>query len=333
MNVLVIGGTAFAGRHLTDALLRGGHTVTLFNRGLSGAPASGTVEQVHGDRKSDLARLDGRTFDAVVDMCGYTPDGVERSARYFANRTDRYLFVSTISVYDNEGLPQVDETSPVLRLPASVDRTKLDLAHYGALKALCEAVVRSTYRHRAAIVRPGLIVGPYDRTDRYTYWPLRIAQGGEVLAPVGPSEPVQYIDARDLAAFIVRLVETGASGTYNAVSPPGTFTIGDVFDACTRAAGSKPRFVWAPADWLEAHNVEAWNDLPLWVPAGPDRGMVNVQARRALVAGLTIRPALETARDTLAWALGAGKRLETLKAGLRPERETELRAELTAALK
>lgn len=338
MNVLIIGGTRFVGRHIVDVLLERGHRVTLFNRGISNASAFAQVEQVHGDRVRDLHRLDGRTWDAVVDACGYTPDAVEQSARYFAERTGRYVFISTISVYDfNAAAACIDEDSPLAVLPAGADRSSVTPESYGPLKTLCETVVRSTYRHRASIVRPGLVAGPHDPTDRFTYWPVRVDAGGTVLAPETPQHPVQYIDARDLAHFTLRLLEAADGGTYNAVTPPGAVTFGELFEACRRAAASGTSEQWVDGGFLQEHGVQPWSDLPMWVPAGPEfSGHLSVSGARALVHGLEPRPVADTVRDTLAWARAAGKRAGALKAGLSPEREAQLLQEyqrrLTAAV-
>jgi 2'-hydroxyisoflavone reductase len=338
MNVLIIGGTRFVGRHIVDALIERGHRVTLFNRGVSNASAFEDVEQVHGDRARDLHLLDGRTWDVVVDACGYTPDVVEQSARYFAERTARYIFISTISVYDfNAATARIDEDSKLAVLPAGADRSTVTPESYGPLKVLCEEVVRSTYRHRASIVRPGLVAGPHDPTDRFTYWPVRMEAGGTVLAPESAEHPVQYIDARDLAHFTVRLLESADSGTYNAVTPPGAVTFGELLEACGRAAASGVRIQWVNGGFLEAHGVQPWADLPMWIPAGSQfAAHLSVSGARALVRGLQPRSVAETVRDTLAWAKLTGRRMGELKAGLSPAREAELLQEyqrqLTAAV-
>jgi 2'-hydroxyisoflavone reductase len=272
-----------------------------------------------------LERVGNRTWDAVIDTSGYTPDVVERSARFFANRTHRYLFVSTISVYDESRTDGPDEDAPLHVLPRDVDRTQFNVEYYGALKALCEAAVRSTFRHRASIVRPGLVAGPHDPTDRFTYWPLRVDAGGDVLSPVSRKEPVQYVDARDLAAFCTHLLECDDGGTYNCVVPRDTLTFGDLLDACVRVSSTKPRFIWGDAEFLRKNEVNPWSDLPLWIPADqPHRAIQRADSVRALVRGLKIRPLLETARDTLNWARADGKRFGNLDAGLTPEREIGL---------
>lgn len=325
MNVLIIGGTRFVGRYIADALTARGHGVTLFNRGRSNPTAHSELEQIHGDRSEDLHRLDGRKWDAVIDTCGYTPDVVERSTRYFADKTGRYLFVSTISVYDEAQSGGLKEDAPLHVLPPGADRTKLVVENYGALKAQCEAVVRSTFRQRASIVRPGLVAGPYDPTDRFTYWPVRVDAGGTVLAPSSPSHRIQYIDVRDLAQFVVHLLESNDGGTYNCVTPADYYTFGDLLAACSRVSSSGATFEWAGEDFLKEKEVSPWAELPLWIPQSePHYAITGANANRAYVRGLQIRPLLKTVRDTLAWAIANGRRLGSLGAGLSPEREDAL---------
>jgi 2'-hydroxyisoflavone reductase len=254
MNILLIGGTRFVGRHIADALTARGHRVMLFNRGTH-AQVHADLEQVHGDRKHDLSRLDGRTWDAVVDTCGYTPDAVEASARYFADRAKRYVFMSTISVYDHERTDGPGEDAPLMQLPEGADPAEYSDERYGALKALCEQQVLRIFGDRAAILRPGLITGPFDHTDRFTYWPLRFDEGGDVLAP--PAETrVRYIDARDLAAFAVHLLESERGGVYNCVTPPGSVTFGALAEACmAEASAEDAQPVWVSEEFLALHEV------------------------------------------------------------------------------
>lgn len=337
MDVLIIGGGRFIGRHITDALLAHGHTVTHFNRGRSSAPVPG-VTTIHGDRNTDLRLTGERMWDAVIDTCGYTPDVVERSLRYFDGRTHRYVFISTISVYDENHTGTPDEDAPLAVLPAKTDPTVFDVQFYGALKALCERAVRSALRSRATIFRPGLVAGPMDPTDRFTYWPVRIDAGGTVLVPVGAGEPVQYIDARDLAAFAVHVVERDDAGTYNCITPPGRDTFGSLLDACARATRSHASLVWVPADFLEERDVQPWSDVPLWIPDGdPHRFITQTRSARAFVRGLQTRSVEATVHDTVQWARSTGKKIGSLHAGLAPAREAallrEYAASLTAAVK
>jgi len=325
VRVLILGGTKFLGVHLTQALLARGHEVTHFNRGLTSASGLPGARTVTGDRTRGFGSLGAERFDAVLDTSGYLPHVVERSARFFAARAQRYVFVSTVSVYDlsNEA---PNEDARVCALPADAPRTEVRDESYGPLKALCEAVVCSTYRRRATILRPGLIVGPLDPTDRFTYWPLRFARGGDVLVPAPPQRPVQFVDARDVAEFAVGLVERECGGVYNVTSAAGTVTMGSVVAACADAARVGYRLREADDAFLEAHGVGPWIELPLWVPRSVGvPGLMNVDVRRALAAGLRIRPLEQTVRDTLDWAR-ARPRTYRPKAGLSEQREAELLA-------
>ena len=329
MRVLVIGGTRFVGRHIAQAFAANGDRVTLFNRGVTGPAPAPEIEEVHGDRAADLHALDGQSWDAVIDTCGYTPGVVEISAKYFAEKTGRYVFISTISVYDIEKTESPNEDSPLARLPHDADRTAMTPETYGALKVLCEEALLGTFANRATILRPGLVAGPHDPTDRFTYWPVRIEAGGEVLAPESASEPIQYIDARDLAAFAVRVASQSDGGIFNCVTPKGSLTFGDLLAGATAT--------WVDAAFLRRNEVSPWGDLPLWIPSDdPARGLANADSGRALARGLRNRPIAETMRDTLAWAVPAGKRCGGLKAGLAPARERVLleqyRGRLTSAV-
>lgn len=324
MNVLIIGGTRFVGRHIADAFVAHGHDVTLFNRGSH--PAVHTdLEQVHGDRARDLPLLDGRTWDAVIDTSGYLPGVVEISTRYFAERTRQYVFVSTVSVYDHERTSGPAEDAPLLELPPDADPGAYSDEHYGALKVLCERQVRNVFGDRAVILRPGLVAGPFDPTDRFTYWPVRFDEGGEVLAPQH-SARLQYIDARDFAAFAVHLVHERAGGTFNCVTPPRSLTFGDLFEACLAQASAEDACVVEMSDeFLALRDVRPWSEFPLWVPDVSEyAGVSATDSARAVAAGLHIRPLSETVRDTLAWARSAEKRPGALAAGMQPEREAAL---------
>ena len=325
MNVLILGGTRFIGRHIVDVLQERGHRVALFNRGVTNPTVHADLEHIRGDRNTDLEKLGGRGWDAVIDTSAYTPDTAERSARFFEQRTNRYFFISTISVYDPNQTAGPDEEAPTLQLPPEASRTTYAAEYYGALKALCETAVRSAFGDRAAIVRPGLVAGPHDPTDRFTYWPLRIDAGGRVLAPPSPTARIQYIDVRDLAAFCVHLLETNDGGTYNCVTPGGSRTFGGLFEACARATASEAEYIWTDEAFLSEQNVSPWSDLPLWIPSDdPSYAVTNTNANRAHERGLQVRRLFETVRDTLAWARSEGKRWGELSAGLSPQREAEL---------
>jgi len=299
MKLLVLGGTRFLGRHLVEAALARGYQPTLFNRGRTAPGLFANVEQLRGDRDGDLAALSGRSWDAVVDTCGYLPRIVRRSARTLRDSVGRYLFVSSISVYADASIAAQDEQSPRASLPHPECEDIPN--HYGALKAACEEEVQRLFFERAILLRPGLIVGPFDPSGRFTYWVQRVKRGGSVLAPPSPDYPVQFIDARDLAAWMLDLLERGGSGAFNASGPAAPLTFGAFLDACRRALGARADFVWPDAAFLDRHGIAPWTELPLY--AGDDgRGLNEVSIARALSAGLRLRPLAETCVDTARWA-------------------------------
>jgi 2'-hydroxyisoflavone reductase len=321
MEILIIGGTRFVGRHLVEAALARSHTVTLFNRGQSNPDLFPELETIIGDREKDLNRLAGRQWDAVIDTSGYVPRVVRLSAEALQESVRRYVFISTISVYADFNQVGIDEDYP---LEPIADETTEDVtAHYGALKVLCEQVAEAVFPGRNLIIRPHVVVGPHDPTDRFTYWPARVARGGDVLAPPGPQEPCQFIDARDLAEWTIHLMETETTGTFNAAGPAEGYTFGELLETCREVTGSDARFHWAPLDFLAAHNVAAWQELPLWFPPEVGPGTARVSIARARAAGLTLRPVAETARDTLAWEQSLPANREW-RVGLAPGKEAEL---------
>ncbi len=305
MRILVLGGTSFAGRHLVELALAREHELVLFNRGRTGADLHPGVERVVGERAGNLAGLRGRAFDVVVDMCGYFPADVDRSARLMSGAAARYLFVSSRSVYSDHSAPGANENSAVGELPPGAPADEITEESYGPLKLGCERAAQAAFGDRALILRPGLIVGPYDPTGRFTYWPCRIAEGGDVLAPAPSDQPIQLVDARDLAAFALTLIERGDAGTFDVVCPAGLLTLGGVIDACREASGSDARPVWVDEDFLLERGVEPWTELPLWTPGDDMAGFQRSDVSRALAAGLEIRPISETAADTLRWAQAA----------------------------
>ena len=326
MRILILGGTVFLGRVITDAALAQNHHVTHFNRGQS-APDDPRVETLRGDRTDAAAlrnALGGLTWDAVIDTSGYLPQVVKLSAQALKDRARRYLFVSTISVYASFDLDSYDEDSPVSPPPEPLPET-LDMALYGPLKAGCEQVVREQFGERAMIVRPGLIVGPHDPTDRFTYWPERIARGGEVLAPGRPTRVVQFIDVRDVAEWMVRLLENDVAGTINAIGPRHPTTMEQVLEACRAASGSDARLAWIDDARLLAAGAGPWKELPLWLPESDAawRGHSAGSLDRALAHGIAFRPLAETVADTLAWS-HARPADHAWKAGLTRERERAL---------
>lgn len=338
MRLLVIGGTRFVGRHLVDAALAAGHAVTLFNRGLSGAAPAG-VEQRQGDRRQDLSALAQGQWDGVVDTCGYLPGEVEAMAACLRGRVGRYLFVSSISAYADATTAN-PEASPLGRFdtPEAAQTEVVDGASYGPLKALCEAQVQAAFGTDALILRPGLIVGPHDPTQRFTYWPARIARaapGESVLVPGPADAAVQFIDARDLAAFMLTLLTRplGAEpGVFNIVGTPGQYNRADLFKACAAAAGTSPKLVWADLARLQALGLQAWSDLPLAVPDDAEhRQFLSVDNRRAVAAGLRTRPLADTVADTLSWYRRLPAAQQSFdKAGLTPAREAEALSALSS---
>jgi len=320
VRLLVLGGTKFLGRAAVESALARGHEVTLFNRGETNPALFPEAEKLHGDRTDPGSRklLEGREWDAVLDPSGYIPSVVRGSAEALADATGHYLFVSSVSVYASLAEP-VDEESPVAELgDLPDDRLTEDYSNYGALKALCEQAVADVFGERQASVRPGLIVGANDPTGRFTYWPHRVARGGQVVAPAPPDAQVQFIDAKDLGAWLVDLSERQAGGVYNATHPGRSWR--QVLETCRDVSGSDATFEWVPAEVLNEHEVGEWMELPLWISDPDAAAMHEADVSRAVAAGLTFRPLEETVRDTLEHAA-------TVEGvGLTPEREAPLLA-------
>jgi len=305
LKVLLLGGTGFIGPHIVAHSIARGHAVTLFNRGKTHPELFPDLEKLRGDRDGKLDALKGRKWDAVVDTSGYVPRIVKMSADLLA--------------------PEVgaNEETPVqeLKEPGSEEVRK----HYGALKALCERTVEQSMPGRATTIRPGLIVGPGDPTDRYTYWPVRIDRGGEALAPGTGDDPVQYVDARDLAAFVVNVIENGTMGVYNATGPEKQLPMKTMLESSRKASASPATLTWVPEPFLEEHKVSPWEDMPVWT--GKEAGFSQIDCKKAIGKGLKFRSADETARDTLAWwkTLPEERRAK-VRAGLSPDREKEVLA-------
>jgi len=340
LRILVLGGTRFLGPHMAEYALARGHTLTFFNRGKTNPGVLPSVERIQGDRNGQLDGLKGRKWDAVIDNSGYVPRHVRLSAELLKESVPHYLFISTVSVYASFAAAN-DEDSQVGKL-ADATVEKVDGETYGPLKALSESAAQAVYGPAATtILRPGLIVGPDDNTDRFTYWPARAARGGEFAAPGTPRDPIQIVDVRDLAAFAIRCVEQRTAGVFNALSPVGRFTIGDVVNESVQAARQvvnpqpPPSAVWLPAEFLAAQSVAPWSDMPVWAPsAGEEAGFALTSAARAMQAGLTIRPMADTVTDTLRWHLQRPEaERQKLKAGLPPEREAAVLAAWKAAAK
>jgi 2'-hydroxyisoflavone reductase len=318
MRLLVLGGTKFLGRATVDAALARGHELTLFNRGQTNPDLYPDVETIRGDRTQDLSGLNGRDWDAVLDMATFLPRVVRLSVDALRGRVSRYVYVSSISAYASFTVAPV-EGAAVAEL---ADPNSESIDDYGALKAACEGVVSDAYGDAALIVRPGLIVGPHDPTDRFTYWPRRVAKGRRVLAPAPPDAPVQFIDVRDLGAWIVHATERGESGVFNATGEPITFV--ELLDACQAVSGPA-EIVWVPSEQLVEAGVGEWMELPLWIASPEFAAMQRADVSKARDAGLSFQPLAQTIADTLAWdAQRESPQAEGV--GLSPEREQELLA-------
>ncbi|WP_246580731.1 SDR family oxidoreductase [Deinococcus aestuarii] len=319
MSVLVLGGTQFVGRHIVEALLAGGHRVSVLTRGRTPDELPGEVERLRGDRnegEAGLGALAGRAWDACVDVSGYTPRQVRASAQTLQDRVGRYVFVSTVSVYAEQDRHPIREDDPLLP-EAGEDVTQVTGETYGPLKVTCERLVAEVLGERATILRPQIVAGPHDPTGRYTSWIDRVAAGGDFLAPGDGSDFVQVIDARDLARFAVTVLEEGVPGVFNLAGPRLGWR--EFLDTVREATGSDATPVWVDAATLEAHGL-GWNELPVYVPAqGEQGGVMDVSNERARAAGLTLEGPLTTARDTRAWSAGTAQ-----KAFLTPEREAEV---------
>ena len=340
MKILVIGGTRFVGRHFVTATVTRGHEITLFNRGRHAAVSLEGLETIHGDRFSDLAKLAGRRWHVVLDTCGLIPRAVRTSAEALRDSVDVYVYVSSQSVYADWSRPGVDESSPT----ATLTDEQLDKANaidpstasavsygemYGGLKVLCEQAAQELMPGRVLVLRPGLIVGPYDYTDRFTYWVTRVARGGKVLAPGRPQRHVQFIDARDLGEWTVRMIENKQVGVYNCNGLPGEVTMASLLDECKAVSGSDADFTWVDEDFLLQRQVTPWSELPLWLPESDERlkGFMFVNVDKAVEAALTFRSLKETIADTLTWRQAVAAD-EAGRAGLDPEKERRLLNEL-----
>jgi len=335
MKLLIIGGTKFLGRHLIAAAQGGGHEVTLFNRGRHSTENFGGVEQIQGDRHSDLDKLSGRNWDAVIDTCGYLPQSVKASAEALKDAAGLYVFVSSISAYADYSRLDFDETATLAELndeqaekAAAID-PKSELTGpvlgemYGALKVLCEREAEKAMPGRVLQVRSGLIVGSFDPTDRFTYWVMRVAKGGEVLAPGAPNRFVQLIDARDLSEWIIKIIEQNAAGIYNVTGKPFELTMQAMLEEIKKTSESDARFTWVSEEFLNQENVGAWGEMPLYLPESSEemKGFLAANVDKALQTGLEFRPLRETIRDTLNWRK---TKTDELKAGIDAEREKEL---------
>jgi 2'-hydroxyisoflavone reductase len=323
MRLLVIGGTMFLGRALVEAALALGHEVTLFHRGRHGAELFPQVERVLGDRLRDLGRLAAGHWDLAIDTCAYRPSEVEIAADALLERVGRYQFVGSISAYADPSRPGLSEDAP-LAAWSPEDGEELSGESYGPLKAACEAVVRRRWGARALLVRPGLIVGPWDPSDRFTWWAMRSAAGGRMPVPADLAQLVQWIDVRDLAEWQLHAGSEGLTGPYNLAGPLEPATLGDLLAGCLADAADPATPVPMPAEFLLGQGVAPWTEIPLWLPGEEARGLEQVDIRRAAAAGLRTRPLLETLRDLRAWL--PRRDWSPPRAGLPPAKETALLA-------
>jgi 2'-hydroxyisoflavone reductase len=340
LRILILGGTGFIGPHQVDYALARGHRVTVFNRGRQGNPWGDKVEELLGDRNTgDLSALAGRDWDVCIDNPTTLPFWVRDAGKALAGKVGQYVFISTISVYAANDKP-ADETAALVAYTGKDPMTETIQAFttpagaqlYGALKAVSEAEARRQFGAAVTVIRPGLIVGPGDPTDRFTYWPVRLSRGGDVLAPGDGTDPVQFIDARDLAEWTIRTCEQRTFGTFNATGPAQAPTMREMLAGVGKAVGGEAHLVWVPERFLDANQVSAWSDMPVWVPGhGDTAGFHRRDIRRALAAGLTFRPLGVTAVDTLAWFKAQpADRQAKLRAGLAPDREAALLGKWTA---
>ena len=325
-TMLILGGTGFIGPHMTELALARGWKVTHFNRGKRDADGVENVETLIGDRKGQLDSLKGRKWDVVVDNTGYIPKYEKMSADLLAPNTGYCLYISSISAYASFEKPN-DIGSPTGVL-ANPDQEEITNESYGPMKALCEKYVRDAYGERCAIVRPGYIVGPLDPTDRFTYWPVRVAKGGDMAVPGTPADPIQIVDVRDLVAFMLGLVERRVSGDFNAVTPPGALTMGGLIDTNLKATGADTRITWIDEDFLAANmKPEEMNFAPWGPMRGIEAGGSLTGVSHSLAQGLKSRPLEDIVRDTLAWhETRPAERKAALRSGFTPEREAEILA-------
>lgn len=321
MKLLILGGTAFLGRHISAAALAAGHDVTLFHRGNTNPDLFPEATRILGDRTKDIGKLAEGSWDAVIDTSGYHPSAVRASATALADKVKTYVFISTISVYAGFATPNQDESAPLVRLKRP-SRAQVTNETYGALKTHCEDVVLKGFDDRALILRPGLIVGPHDPTDRFTYWPARVHRGGEVLAPGVPTGPVQFIDARDIADWLLALLDADSTGIYNVTGPQNNMNFSTFLDARKKAVDSEVTYTWVTPDFLAQHDVVPFQEMPLWVPVALS-GLITIDCTKAFDAGLACRPVETTIGDTLTWYKTLPDDYQ-LRAGLSPKREQEL---------
>ncbi len=338
LDLLILGGTGLTGPHQVRYALARGHRVTIFNRGRKQPEWPGHVQQLLGDRDvNDYASIQaevdkGRRWHAVIDNPSTVPAWIRDAAKVLKGHVDGYTMISSVSAYAENATPGQDENAalatfdgdPLKETNASL---RADMTKYAGLKAAAEAETRRQFGDAATIVRPGLIVGPGDETDRFTYWPLRLARGGDVLCPGDGRDPVKFIDARDLGEWMIRLAENKARGIYNALGPDYDLDMAALLYGIRASTTAGARFTFVPADFLEAQNVSPWGDMPVWVPASGDSAGFHLRSNaKAIAAGLTFRSIADTTAATLAWfaAQPEERRNAGPRAGIKPEREAEV---------
>jgi len=332
LRILILGGTGFTGPYQVRYALARGHRITLFNRGRQPTEWPHEVEELVGDRNvGDLKALEGRDWDVCIDNPTTLPFWVRDAGRALHGKVKHYIFVSTISVYAKDDAP-ADESAAVATysgkdaMAETLESLHAHMELYGPLKAVSEQEAKRRFPHITTVIRPGLIVGPGDPTDRFTYWPVRLSRGGDVLAPGDGADPVQFIDARDLAEWTIRMAESRTFGTFNATGPENALNLREMLADIARGTHSDAHITWVSADFLEEQNVQPWSDMPVWVPGqGDSAGFARRSIRKAVAAGLVFRPLPMTAADTLGWFRGQSEeRQAKLLAGLSPEREAAL---------
>jgi 2'-hydroxyisoflavone reductase len=325
LRVLIFGGTGFIGPHFVETLSARGHKLTLFNRGKRNPTLFKNVETLIGDRNGQVDAIKGRDWDVVIDDSGYTPKQVKLTTDLLKGHVQHYIFVSSISAYADLTPPGIDEDYHLATLKDPTVEEITDTT-YGGLKALCEKTVEQAFGKNSAVVRPSYIVGPGDPTDRFTYWPVRASKGGEMLAPGSASDPIQFIDVRDLAEFMRGCVEQRFSGSYNACNPPGAVTMGDLLETSKRVSGANTKFIWAPTPFLEKNKALETGEVPIWAPpVGELAGATLISSARAVEKGMRFRTLETTVRDTLAWhAKRPPDQQQKLRAGFSPDREAQL---------
>lgn len=322
LKVLILGGTSFLGPHLVEELQERGHEVTLFNRGTQNSSLVPMVEKLQGNRDGGLQALEGRRWDAIIDTSGHLPRVVEASSIVLAEATNHYTFISTVGVYENFHKLDIDEDYPIAKLK---DETSEEITekNYGALKACCEGVISRYFPEKSLIIRPGLIVGPLDPTDRFTYWPVRVVEGGKILAPCKSTQNLQFIDVRDLAKWVVLMVERKATGIYNATGPAIPITFEQLIEACQKFSKKDVTIEWVDEDFLIKNDLQDWVEIPLWLSYKRNMpGFFDINMQKAIQSGLTFRPLSETISSILAW--DSSRKNIKREAGLDREKEKEL---------